>query len=226
MGSLAMKADSLPTELSGKPTISQSLLRFMCINSEMSSNDLTFYHLLLFLFFNFPSIRVFSSELPPCVMQPKYQSFNFSIGPSDEYSGLIFFRNDWFDLLAVQGTLKSLLQHHNSKASILRCSAFFMVQLLHPYLTTTKKKNHGFDYTGLCQQNDVSAFQYTVKVCHHQEAVQILCSFCHQSGIICISQVVDISPNLEFHIMFSAYTVNKQSDNVNMSVVPCLVLTV
>ena len=68
MGSLAMKADSLPTELSGKPTISQSLLRFMCINSEMSSNDLTFYHLLLFLFFNFPSIRVFSSELPPCVM--------------------------------------------------------------------------------------------------------------------------------------------------------------
>ena len=86
----------------------------------------------------FPSIRVFSSESVLCIRWPKYWSFSFSITPSNEYSGLISFRIDWFDLLAVQGTLKSLLQHHSSKSSILWCSAFFTVQLSHPYMTTGK----------------------------------------------------------------------------------------
>ena len=86
----------------------------------------------------FPSIRVFSSESVIHIRKPKYLSFSFSISPSNEYSGLISFRNDWFDLLAVQGTLKSLFQHHNLKASSLWCSAFFMVQHSHPYMTTGK----------------------------------------------------------------------------------------
>ena len=86
----------------------------------------------------FPSIKVFSNELALCIRWPKYWSFSFSISPSNEYSGVISFRIDWLDLLAVQGTLKSLLQHHSSKASILWCSAFFMVQLSHPYMTTGK----------------------------------------------------------------------------------------
>ena len=86
----------------------------------------------------FPSIRVFSNESALCIRWPKYWSFSFSISPSNEYSGLISFRMDWFDLLTVQGTLKSLFQHHTSKASILLCSAFFIVQLSHPYMTTGK----------------------------------------------------------------------------------------
>ena len=86
----------------------------------------------------FPSIRVFSSESVLCIRWPKYWSFRFSISPSNEYAGFTSFRIDWFSLFAVQGTLKNLLQHHNSKASILRCSAFFMVQLSHPYMTTGK----------------------------------------------------------------------------------------
>ena len=86
----------------------------------------------------FPSIRVFSGESVLCIRRPKYWSFSFSISPSNEHSGLISFRMDWMDLLAVQGTLKSLLQHHSSKASILQHSAFFVVQLLHPYMTTGK----------------------------------------------------------------------------------------
>ena len=86
----------------------------------------------------FPSIRVFSNESVLHVRWPKYWSFSFSISPSNEYSGLISFRMDWLDLLAVQGTLRSLLQHHSSKASILQCSAFFMVQFSHPYMTTGK----------------------------------------------------------------------------------------
>ena len=85
-----------------------------------------------------PSIRVFSSESVLCIRWPKYWSFSFCISPSNEHSGLISFRMDWLDLLAVQGTLKSLLQHHSSRASILRCSAFFIVQLSHPYVTTGK----------------------------------------------------------------------------------------
>ena len=88
--------------------------------------------------FNFPSIRVFSNQSVLCIRGPKYWIFSFNINPSNEYSGLFSFRIDWFDVLAVQGTLKSLLQHHNSKASIIRHPAFFIVQLSHPYTTTGK----------------------------------------------------------------------------------------
>ena len=104
----------------------------------MSSNHLVLCYPLLLLPSIFPSIRVFSNELALCIRWPKYWSFSFSISPSNEYSGLISFRMDWFDLLAVQGTLTSLLQHHTSKASILQHSAFFMVQLSHPYMITGK----------------------------------------------------------------------------------------
>ena len=117
-------------------TISQSLLKFMSIELVMQFNHLILCHPLLLLPPIFPSIRVFSNELALCIKYPKYWCFSFSIYPSNEYSGLISFRIDWFDLLAVQGTLKSLLGHQNSKASILQCSAFFMVQLSHPYVTT------------------------------------------------------------------------------------------
>ena len=119
-------------------TISQSLLKFMFIKLVMLSNDLILCHPLLLLPSIFPSIRVFSNELALHIRRPKYWSFIFSINPSSEYSGLISFRTDWFGLHAVQGTLKSLPQHHNSKASILQCSAFFMVQLSHLYMTTGK----------------------------------------------------------------------------------------
>ena len=113
-------------------TTSLSLLKLISIESVIPSNHLSLCCPLLLLPSIFPSIRVFSSELVLCIKWPKYWSFNFSISPSNEYSGLISFRMDWFDLLAVQGTLKSLHQHHSSKASILRRSAFFIVQLLHP----------------------------------------------------------------------------------------------
>jgi len=106
--------------------------------SVMPSNHLILCHPLLLLPPSFPSIRVFSNESALCIRWPKYWSFSFSISPSNEHPGLISFRMDWLDLLAVQGTLKSLLQHHSSKASILRCSAFFTVQLSHPYMTTRK----------------------------------------------------------------------------------------
>ena len=104
----------------------------------MPSNHLIFCHPLLLLSSIFPGIKVFSSESPLHIRLPKYWSFSFNISPSNEHSGLISFRMDWLDLLAVRGTLKSLLQHHSSKASILWCSAFFVVQLLHPYKTTRK----------------------------------------------------------------------------------------
>ena len=119
-------------------TMTQSLLKFMSIESVMLSNHLILYHSTLLLPSVFSSIRVFSNESALCIRLPKYWSFSFNISPSNEYSELISFRMDWFDLLAVQGTLKSLLQHHNSKASNLWCSAFFMVQLSHPYMTTRK----------------------------------------------------------------------------------------
>ena len=102
----------------------------------MPSNHLVLCCPLLLLNSIFPSIRIFSNESALCIRWPKYWSFSFNISPSSEYSGLISFRIDWFDLFAVQETLKSLLQHHSSKASVLRCSAFFMVQLSHPYMTT------------------------------------------------------------------------------------------
>ena len=119
-------------------TISWSLLKLMCIESVMPSNHLVLCRPLLFMPSIFPSIRFFSNESALCIKWPRFWSFSFSISPSNEYSGLIFFRIDLFYLLAVQGTLKSLLQHHNSKASILWCSTFFMIQLLYPYMTTGK----------------------------------------------------------------------------------------
>ena len=114
-------------------TISQSLLRLMSI-------ELVFIlcHPFLLLPLIFASIRVFSNESVLCIRWPKYWSFSFNINPSNEYSGLTSFRIDWLDLLADQGTLKSFLQHHSSKASVLRCSAYFVIQLSHPYMTTGK----------------------------------------------------------------------------------------
>ena len=119
-------------------TISQNLLKLMFIESVMPSNHLMFCHPLLLLPSIFHSIRVFYKESTLRMRWPKYWSFSFSISPSNKHPGLISFRMDWLDLLAVQGTLKSLLQHHSSKASILHCSAFFIVQLSHPYTTTGK----------------------------------------------------------------------------------------
>ena len=116
----------------------QSLLKLTSMESVMPSNHLILCRPLLLPPSVFPSIRVFSNESVLHIRWPKYWSFIFSIGPSNEYSGLISFRMEWLDLLAVQGTLKSLLQHHSSKASILPHSAFFIVQLSHPYMTTGK----------------------------------------------------------------------------------------
>ena len=115
-----------------------SLVKLMSITSVMPSNHLILCCPLLLLSSIFPSIRVFSNESVLRIRWPMYWSFSFSISPSNEYSGPISFRMDWFDLLAVQGTLKSLLQHHSSKASILRRSAFFIVQFSHPYMITGK----------------------------------------------------------------------------------------
>ena len=135
-------------------TNSRSLLRLMSIKLVMPSNHLILCHPLLLLLSIFPSIRVFSKELVLRIKWPKDWSFSFSISPSNEYSRLISFSTDWMDLLAVQGTLKSLLQHHSSKASILQCSAFFIVQLAHPYMTTGKT----IVLTNLCWQSNASAF--------------------------------------------------------------------
>ena len=123
-------------------TNSQSLLKLISIESLMPSNHLILCHPLLLLPSIFPSIRVFSNESALCIRWPKYWSFSFNISSSNEHSGLISFRMDWLDLLAGQGTLKSLLQHHSSKASILWCSAFFIVQLtpIHDHW-----KNHSLD---------------------------------------------------------------------------------
>ena len=119
-------------------TNSQSLLKLMPIESVMPSNHLILYRPLLLLLSIFPKIRAFSNESVLRIRWPKYWSFSFSISPSNEYSGLISFRMDMLDLLAVKGTLKSLLQHHSSKASILQCSAFLIVQLSHPYTLLEK----------------------------------------------------------------------------------------
>ena len=125
------------------------------IESVMPSNHLILCYPLLLLPSIFPGIRVFSNESALCMKWPKYWSFSLNISPSNEHPGLISFRMDWLDLLAVQGTLKSLLQHHSLKASILQRSAFFMVQLLHPYMTSGKTIAL---YLDLCWQRDVSAF--------------------------------------------------------------------
>ena len=121
-------------------TISQSLLTLMTIESVMPPSYLILCRPLLLLPSIFPSIMVCSNGLPLRIRWPKHWSFSFSIRPSSEYSGLISFRTDWFDLLPVQRTLKSLIQHQILKASILWCSAFFMIQLSHLYMTTGKKK--------------------------------------------------------------------------------------
>ena len=119
-------------------TNSRSLLKLLSMESVMPSNHLILCRPIPLPPSIFPSIRVFSSESALCIRWPNYWSFSFSISPSNEYSRLISFRIDWFDLLAVQVTLKSLLEHHSSKASILWLSAFFMIQLSHPYMTTGK----------------------------------------------------------------------------------------
>ena len=143
-------------------TISLSLPKLMSIESVMPSNHLILCPPLLLLPSTFPSTRVFSSESALQIRSPKDWSYSFSISCSSEYSGLISFRTGWFDLLAVQGTLKNLLQHHSLKVSILRCSAFFMVHVSHPYMTTGKTR--AFDYKDLCWQGDVSAVEYAMFV--------------------------------------------------------------
>ena len=135
-------------------TNSRSLLKLISIESLRPSNHLILCRPLL-LPSLFPSIRVFSNASALHLRWLKYWSFSFNISPSNEYSGLISFRMDWLDLLAVEGTLKSLLQHHSSRASVLWCLAFFVVQLSYPY-----EKKHSFDHTDLCWQSNVSAFQY------------------------------------------------------------------
>ena len=127
---------STPASLS--ITNSWSLPKLMSIDSVMPSNHLILYHPLLLLPSIFPSIRIFSNESAPRIRWPEYWSFSFNISPSNEHPGLISFRMDWLDLLAVQGTLNSLLQHHSSKISILQYLDFFIVQLSHPYMTTGK----------------------------------------------------------------------------------------
>ena len=129
---------TVPHQASLPFTVSQSLLKLKSIESVMPTNHLILCHSLLFLGSIFPSIRVPSNELALSIRWPEDWSFSFSISPSRVYSGLISFRIDWCDRLAVQRTLKCLLQHHSSKASILQPSAFFIVQLSHPYMTTGK----------------------------------------------------------------------------------------
>ena len=130
--------DCIAHQASLSITKSWSLLKLMSIELVMPYNYLILCRPCLLLLSIFPSIRVFSNESVLHIRWPKYLSFSFNISPSNECSGLISFRMDWVDLLAVQGNLKSVLQHHSSKASILQCSAFFMVQLSHPYMTTGK----------------------------------------------------------------------------------------
>ena len=127
-------------------TNSQSLLKLMSIMSMMPSNHLISCRLLLLLSLIFPSIRIFSNQSVLCISWPQYWNFSFNISLSNEHSGLISFRMDWLDRLPVQGILKSILQHHSSKASILQHSAFFIVQISHPYMTTGKT-------TALTRQN-------------------------------------------------------------------------
>ena len=136
-------------------TISLSLLRLMHLESAVPSNHLILCRSLLLSPSISPSIRISSSELTVLIRWPKYWSFSLSISPSNYYSGFISFKIDSFDPLTVQGMLKSLLQHHSSKVSVLRRSAFFMVQLTSVH---DSWKNHSFDYTDLCGQSDVSAF--------------------------------------------------------------------
>ena len=140
-------------------TNSQSLPKLMSVESVMPSNHLILCRPLLLLPSIFPRIRGFSNESALRIRWPKYWSFSFNISPSNEHLGLISFRIDWLDLLAVQGTLKSLLQHHSSKASTLCCSAFFIVQLSHPYMSTGKTIALTRWFS---QQSNVSTFEYAI----------------------------------------------------------------
>ena len=139
-------------------TNSQRLPKLMSIESVMPSNHLILCRPFLLLPSIFPSIRVFYNESALCIRWPKYWSFTFNISPSNEHPGLISFRMDWLDFLAVQGILKSFLQYHSSKASILCCSAFFIVQLSHPYMTTGKT----IALTRWTFVSNVSAFEYAI----------------------------------------------------------------
>ena len=153
----SLRPHGLPYDRPLCPSPSPEVLpKFMSIESVMPTNHLILCHALLFLPSIIPSISIPSNEFALFIRQPMDWSFSFNIGPSKEYSELIPLRIDWFDLLVIQETLKSLLQYHGSKASILRHSAFFMVQHSHAYMTTGK--NHSFNQTDLCQQSNVSAF--------------------------------------------------------------------
>ena len=143
-------------------TIIRSMLKFISIEAVIPCNHLILCLPLLLQPSLFPSIRVFSEESALCIRWPKYWSFNFSISPSKENSRFISFKIDCFVLLAFQGTLKSLLQHHSSKASVIWCSVFLMVQLSHPYMTTGK--TIALTYVDLCQQSNVSAFNSLCRV--------------------------------------------------------------
>ena len=136
----------------------------------------------------FPSIRVFSSESVLCIRWPKYWSFSFSISPSNEYPGLVSFRMDWLDLLAVQGTLKSLLRHHSSKPSILQCLAFFIVQLLHPYMTTGKMLMIAFVF--------LFCLLFRWGVLHRVLLVVGWCQVLYSSGFLCVSSHCLILPRV------------------------------
>ena len=280
----------------------------MSIELVRSSNHLILCHPLLFLPSIFPSIRVFSNETV-LIRWPEYWSFSFSISPSNEYSGLISFRMDWLDLLAVQGTLKRLLQHHTSKAPILWCSVFFIVQLSHPYMTTGKtialtrwtfvskvmsllfnmlsrlvttflpKRKHLLiswlqsPSAVILEPKKIKSATVSPSICHEvmrpdgiilafwmlsfkqlfhsplslsSRRSVFLFPFCHKGGVICISEVNDISPsNLDSSLCFIQPSIShdvlciklhKQGDNMqpwctpfpiwNQSVVPCPVLTV
>ena len=154
----------------------------MSIESMMPSNYLILCRPLLLLPSIFPSFRVFSNESALRIRWPKYWSFSFSISPSNEYSGLISFRTDWLDLPAVRGTLKSLLQHHSLKASILQCSAFFIVQLSHPYMTTGKTIYIYF-WFHILKKNPFQVFQltigYLVAYCLSSKAYMVFAFFFH-----------------------------------------------
>ena len=147
------------SQVSQSITNSWNLPKLTSTESVISFNHLILSCPLLLLPSIFPSIRVFSNVSALCIRWPKYWIFSFSVSPSNEYSGLISFRIDWLDLLVVQGILKNLLQHHSSKASILWCSAFFMVQLTSAH---DHWKNHSLDQMDLCWQSNVSAFKYAV----------------------------------------------------------------
>ena len=147
-------------------TTSQSLPKFTFIASVMPYSHHFLWCPLLLLPSIFPSTRDFSNEPSVHIRWPKYWSFSFSISPSSEYSGLISLKIDWFDLLAVWGTFRSLLQNHSSKASFLWHSAFLMVQLLQLYVTTGKTIAFSLEDTDLCQQSSVSGFQHTAYICH------------------------------------------------------------